>query len=271
MVAQREPYEGPAIRAFGDELTAWRGTMTKAEMAGLLGYTPQLIGQIEGGKNIPSRKFAEDCDTFFRTNGLFARLWKLITETRRLAALPPGFSKYVQLEAEAVAIRIFGLVMIQGLFQTEDYARAILLALQPPNIVDQFVAARMERQAILCRDKPPRIWATFDERALRSMIGGPEVMRGQLHHLLEMARLPHVMIDVVPQSAESHVGLEGDLVILGFPNEPDVAYTESAGRGIIVEDPASVSEFQVRYDLIRGHALPAAESRRLIESILEDL
>jgi hypothetical protein len=271
MVAQREPYEVPAIRAFATELTAWRCTMSKVELAERLGYTPQLIGQIEGGKNIPSKQFAEDCDTYFKTNGLFVRLWKLIMETRHLAALPPGFSKYVELEGRAGTVRTYSLVLLQGLLQTEEYAREILLAMQPPDTVDQFVQARMERQAILTRAKPPRLWATVDERALRCMLGGRDVMRGQLKHLLALAERPNVMIDVVPQDAASHVGLEGDLVLLSFDNEADIAYTESAGRGQVVEDAAGVSDFQVRYDLIRGHALPVAESRKMIESVLEGL
>jgi hypothetical protein len=271
MVARREPYEVPAIRAFAAELTAWRGTMSKVELAESLGYTPQLIGQIEAGKNIPSEKFAEDSDTFFKTNGLFVRLWKLIMETRRMAVLPPGFSKYAQLEAQASTIRTYSLALIQGLLQTEEYARAILLTIQRPDTVEQFVTARMERQEILTREKPPRLWTTIDERALHCMIGGREVMRGQLQHLLEASKNPNIMIEVVPQSADEYAGLGGDLVLLGFDNEPDIAYTESAGRGQVVEDAAGVSEFQVRYDLIRGHALPMAESQKLIESILEGL
>jgi DNA-binding XRE family transcriptional regulator len=74
MVAQKEPYESPAIRAFAGELEAWRGQMTKVELAEALGYTPQLIGQIEAGRNIPSKTFAEDLDTFFNTNGHRARI-----------------------------------------------------------------------------------------------------------------------------------------------------------------------------------------------------
>lgn len=116
-MAQRDPYEFPAIRAFAAELAAWRGIMPKTELAEILGYTPQLIGQIEVGKNLPSRRFAEDLDTYFKTNGLFLRLWKLISETRHIAALPPGFSKFVQLEREAGGIRIFALMLITGLLQ----------------------------------------------------------------------------------------------------------------------------------------------------------
>jgi DNA-binding XRE family transcriptional regulator len=271
MVAQREPYEFPAVRAFAAEMQAWRGVMTKAELAETLGYTPQLIGQIEAGKNIPSKKFGEDLDTYFETNGLFVRLWTVITESRHVAALPPGFPKFLELERVANAMRVFSLVLISGLLQTEEYAREILLTIQRPDEVDQFLASRMERQAILHRDTPPRLWFTFDERALRSMIGGPTVMRGQLEYLLEVSNRPNTMVQVVSQETRAHAGLGGDLVLLSFENQPDVAYTESADRGQLVEDATGVADMQVRYDLIRGHALPVAESRKLIESILESL
>lgn len=271
MVAQRDPYEFPAIRAFAAELQAWRGVMTKVELAEVLGYTPQLLGQFEVGKNIPSRKFAEDLDTYFKTNGLFVRLWKLIAETRHIAALPPGFPKFVELEREATAIRAFGLLLVPGILQTEAYAREILQTIQQPDAVEQFVASRMERQLLLTREKPPRLWATLDERALRSGIGGPDAMCGQVKHLLEVSERPNIMIQVATQTEGAYAGLEGDLVLLSFENEPDVAYTEAAGRGQVVEDPAGVSDFHVRYDLIRGHARTVKESRNLLESILESL
>jgi transcriptional regulator with XRE-family HTH domain len=273
MVAQRDPYDVPAIRAFAAEMEAWRtgAGLSKVELAEALGYTPQLIGQLEAGKNIPSKKFAEDTDTYFTTNGLFVRLWKLITETRHLAALPPGFPEFVEREARANAIRVFSLVLVTGLLQTEEYAREILLTIQQPDVVDQFVASRMERQAIFTREKPPRLWATLDERVLRCTVGGPDVMRGQLKHLLDASRRPNVMIEVVPQSAGAYTGLGGDLFLLSLDDEPDVAYTEAAGHGQVIDDSAGVADFHVRYDLIRGHALPVAESRRLIESVLEGL
>jgi DNA-binding XRE family transcriptional regulator len=271
MVAQRDPYEFPAIRAFAAELQAWRGVMTKVELAELLGYTPQLIGQIEAGKNIPSKKLAEDLDTYFETNGLFVRLWKLITESRHIAALPPGFPKFVELERQANAIRVFSLALVTGLLQTEDYARTILLTVQHPDRVDEFLTTRMDRQAILARDKPPRLWVTLDERALRTIVGNKDIMRSQLEHLLEASRRPNIMIQVVPEDIGEYAGLGGDVFLLGFDKESDVAYTEAAGRGQIVEDSAGVYDLHVRYDLIRGHARPVAESRKLIESILESL
>src|SRR4051812_41482281 len=105
MVAQRDPYEFPAIRAFAAELQAWRGVMTKVELAEVLGYTPQLIGQPGAGKNPPTKRPAEALDPSFETTGLFVRLGKLTPESRHIAALPPGFPKFVELEKQASAIR----------------------------------------------------------------------------------------------------------------------------------------------------------------------
>src|SRR5262249_149030 len=155
-----------------------------------------------------------DTDTFFKTNGLFVRLWKLVNDTRHLAALPPGFSDFVEREAQADAIRVFGLLLVTGLLQTEEYAREILLTVHQRDAVDRFIASRMERQTILARDKPPRLWATFDERALRCMVGGPDIMRCQLQHLLEASERPNIMIEVVPISAGAYAGLEGSFTLL---------------------------------------------------------
>jgi transcriptional regulator with XRE-family HTH domain len=149
MVAQRDPYEFPAIRAFAAELEAWRGSMPKTELAEVLGYTPQLISQLEAAKNIPSQRFAEDLDTYFKTNGLFARLAKLVNETRHLAILPPGFPEFVAREAEATRMYVFEPSMIKGIFQTREYAYEVIKAGRGPEEIEQLVTKRLERQEVL--------------------------------------------------------------------------------------------------------------------------
>jgi DNA-binding XRE family transcriptional regulator len=177
MVAQKESYESATIRAFAGELEAWRGQMTKAELAETLGYSPQFMGQIEAGRNIPSKTFAEDLDTFFKTNGVFARLWRLIDETRYLA-LPRGFPKFLARESQASTMHVFEPNVIKGIFQTREYAQELMKAGRSPEEVEQLVTKRMERQEILNRPKPPRIVAVLDEVAVQRTIGTREVMRG---------------------------------------------------------------------------------------------
>lgn len=272
MPAQRDPYTAPAIRAFANELEAWRteARLSKNEFAKALGYTPQLIGQIEGARNIPSKKFAEDVDTFFKTNGLFVRLWKLIKETRHIASLPPGYAIYEDLEKEATYVRIYCALLIEGLFQTEDYARAVIGAINHDD-VEELVARRMKRQGILTKEKPPKILFTIDERVLRDVIGSKEIQRQQLKALLEASERPNVTIDVVPQGRGYYPGLGGSFIILGFEDGTSITYTESAGTGMIIEQPARVADYVVRYDLIRGHAHPLEESRTLIRTVMEEL
>lgn len=272
MPAQRDPYTSPAIQAFAAELEAWRtgAGLSKNEFAKTLGYTPQLISQIESAKNIPSKKFSEDVDTFFKTNGVFVRLWKLIRESYKIASLPPGYAIYAQLEKDAIYARIFSALLLHGLFQTEDYARAIIETTVNQD-VDELVAQRMERQAILTRDEPPQVLLTVDERVLRDVIGSRDIQRQQLKALLEASERPNITIDIVPQGRGYYPGLTGSFTILGFKDGTSLAYTESAGTGMLIEQPVRVAECVVMYDLIRGHAHPIEESRALIRTVMEEL
>ena len=228
MPAQSEPYDAPAIVTFAIELEHWRteAGLSKRKLAESLGYTEQYVGQVELCKNVPGPDFAEALDTFFNAKGLFARLWKRIDDTRHAVVLPPGFPRFVKLEAEASVIRVYGLLLITGLLQTEEYAREVLRTVQRPSAVDQLLVTRTERQQILDREEPPRLFVTLDERALRSGIGGPEVMRAQLAHLLKANQTRDVVIDIVPEGVGAYAGFEGDFTILSFNDGPDMAYIE---------------------------------------------
>jgi hypothetical protein len=273
MVAQRDPYDLPAVRAFAAELAAWRrdAGSSKIELAETLGYTPQLIGQFEASKNIPSKKFAEDADTHFETNGVFMRLWKLINETRHLAALPPGFNDFVAREGAATTMHVFEPSVIKGIFQTREYAYELMRAGRSPEEIEQLVAKRMDRQEILNQPEPPRIVAIFDEVAIRRTIGDHEVMRGQIQRLTEVAELPNVTLQIVPNGKGAYPGLMGAFTILGFDDSPEAVYAEGHVGGQITADRPIVREYKLRYDLIRGAAVSADESLKLLHVTLESL
>ncbi|WP_067802464.1 helix-turn-helix domain-containing protein [Actinomadura formosensis] len=272
MGTRSEPYEAPAIQTFAVELTAWRteAGLTQTALAETLGYTPQWISQLESAKSIPSKTFAENLDTFFKTNGLFQRLWKRIIDTRHQAIIPPGFTAYMEREAEASQARIYQLMPIHGLLQTESYIRTVVGHDQDPDTADRLVAERLKRQEILTRENAPHVWFTLDEAALRRAIVGPDVMREQLAHILTMAEHPNISVDVVPMSQGYYPGLTGSFTILSFSNAPDVAYTESAGQGMLIQDPRIVGTFAVMYNSLRGDALRVGESRSLITSVMEE-
>ncbi|GAA4240581.1 helix-turn-helix transcriptional regulator [Actinomadura meridiana] len=237
-------------------------------MADALGCTPQWISTMESGRKV-SEQSALDLDTFFKTGGHFHRLWKLIKDVELQTTLPPGFSEYAQREQKASSMRVFSALLVNGLFQNEEYARAVLGADRSTGL-DELVLQRMERQAVLLRDPPPFVSFAIDETVLHRMVGGTEVMKGQIEFLLELEQRPNIMLNVVPQSVGYYAGLGGSFTLLNVDGA-DVAYSESAGVGILIEQPDRVPGFALRWELLKGHAHSAAESRAMIRAVLEGL
>lgn len=146
--------------------------------------------------------------------------------------LPGWFQTYVGLEEAATLIRTYELQFVPGLLQSEEYARAVIAlgnSESDDGEIDQRIALRMRRQQRLTGPNPPRLWAVLDEAALRRPIGGPEVMRGQLEHLIEMSKLPNITIQVMPFRFGGHAAEGGAFSILRFPETdlPDVVYVEN--------------------------------------------
>jgi transcriptional regulator with XRE-family HTH domain len=258
---------------FGAELRAYREAagMTRPQLAEKLGYTGQWIGQIELATSVPSETFAEDLDTFFSTNGAFHRLWGWIKDIGKLQILPPGFPEFVEREAKASVIYTFAAMVAHGLFQTPEYAREVLKEGRTPEEIEQLVATRLERQAILERDDPPQLVAVLDEYAVRRPIGDPAIMREQVQHLIELAQRPNIAMQIVPSSKGSYAGLMGAFTILKFDEEPDVVYLEGHVDGQLIERTSTVRGYALGFDRIRGAAIPTDESLQLLHAILESL
>jgi hypothetical protein len=150
------------------------------------------------------------------------------------------------------------------LLQTEDYARAILAVY--PGVTDEqaseWLAARLARQAILTRDDPPAAWFLVDEAALRRRTGSPEVMAAQLSHLVGLARLPKITIQVVPEVA--HAGVLG-----GFAVAEHAVYIETALAGQVFEDTDIIAGLTTQFDTLRNEAFRGSESLALIERMCE--
>jgi transcriptional regulator with XRE-family HTH domain len=269
-----EPYSAPAVITFAKELQAWRkqAGLSKVELSKALGYTDSYIGQIELCKNLPSLEVAEAFDTYFKTNGLFVRLRERILETRHISLLPPGFAEYAKREGQASSIRSAWHALIDGILQTEDYARTVLGANQQPEIIEQLISERMKRKDIITRSGAVSAWFVLDECALHRVVGSRAIMKAQLEHIMEVSELPNAMVMVIPNEVGFHIGLTGSFYVLGFESGTNSAYTESAGIGILIEDPPRVSGYLERFSLLQGHALPhGAASRDRIKQVMEAL
>ncbi|MEU8801759.1 helix-turn-helix transcriptional regulator [Spirillospora sp. NPDC048819] len=259
------------VEYFGVELRAYREAagMSRPQLAEKLGYTPQWIGQLESGKYGPSEDFARDCDTCFQTNGTFHRLWEWIQRFGRLAVLPPGFPDFIAREAEAMGMHIFETMVITGLLQTPEYAFEVLREGRTTEEAEQLVVTRMERQAILKRKNPPHLVVILDEGAVRRPIGGREVMKGQVQHLIDLASLHHITLQIVPAGRGSYAGLPGAFMVLSFAQDPDIVHVGGYLGAQLIDHIDAVRTYGIQFDLIRGAAMSAGDSLELLRTILE--
>ncbi|MFL6056320.1 MAG: helix-turn-helix domain-containing protein [Actinoallomurus sp.] len=239
---------------------------TQDALADRVGCTGDLISKIETAKRSATTSMSEDFDRLFALDGYFTELQPLAARELALG----WFRPFLEAEGTASSMHIFEPMLITGLLQNEDYARAVLTAGNHPDKVEQLVATRMERQQILRRDEPPWIVLLLAEYAVRRKVGGPEVMRAQLQRLLDAMQEPNVNIQVVPE--EAPVYLSGAFTIMGFRQGLEVAYAETAGGlSDLIKEPQQVEKRKIRFDLIRSVAMPAPESEKLIRTFLEDM
>ena len=179
--------------------------------------------------------------------------------------LSEEYSTYIGLEAGAETLFTFDQV-INGLLQTPEYAHALLHD-GPGEIaseqLERRVEIRTERQKLITRDDDPlRLWVVMDEAALRRQVGGPAVMRAQLEHVLELAALARVTIQIIPFAVGAHAAVGGAFTILRFPEpeDPDAAYVETPGGELFVENPEEVGRFQIAYQRLQAAALSPGDS-----------
>jgi hypothetical protein len=186
--------------------------------------------------------------------------------------LPDWFENYLGLESASSTIRTFELQFVHGLFQTEDYARAVTrLGHQtaPPAEIERRVGLRIKRQDLLTRADPPKIWSVMDEAALRRPVGGPAVMRAQFQHLIEVAELPHVTLQVVPFANGGHAGESGSFTVLRFEERdlPDVVYIEQLTGAIYLDQRSDVEHYLEVVDELSSEAPTPAETARFIQLV----
>lgn len=245
---------------FGAELRRLRDErgITQEQIADATHVSKSLVSQIENAKRTPPRKFTEDVEKFLKLKGELLRLWPLVSK----ATSPTWFRQWPKIEGEAHNLRTWQPLVVPGLLQTRKYARAILRG--QPGIteeqVDEALEARLARQVVFDRTEPPMYAAVIDEGVLSRPIGGPEVMKEQLQHLVKLLNHPCVTLQVVPMAAVPTIGLLGGFVIAQLPQGADAVYLDSAADGEVTDREVTVRTVSVRYDSIRSFARPVNET-----------
>jgi transcriptional regulator with XRE-family HTH domain len=186
------------------------------------------------------------------------------------------FESYLGLEMAATVIRTFELQFVHGLFQTEDYARAVTLlghTTASEDEIERRVSLRLKRQDLLASPQPPQVWTVLDEGALRRPVGGPQVMRAQLNHLAEITRLRHVTIQVVPFERGGHAAAGGSFTVLRFsePEVPDVVYLEQLTSALYLDKHEDVDHYMEVMNQLSTEALTPVQSARFITDMSKDI
>jgi hypothetical protein len=209
--------------------------------------------------------------------------WTELVELAREANKPGwwkayGLGKhtwYIGYETEARRAHIYSLGYVTGLLQTADYARALMVAVPMRRTAEQLdneVAARVHRQQRLTSaDNPLELVTVIDESALHRTVGGPDVLRAQLAHLITLAGLDTVTLHVLPASAGAHAGLASGFTILHFGDlgEPDMAYVEHSLGALDLDKAGDVARARHTFDCLLADALDPAESLALIRQVAE--
>ncbi|WP_330296538.1 helix-turn-helix domain-containing protein [Streptomyces sp. NBC_00503] len=252
---------------YGSELRRLREAagLKQQQLGDIIFCAASLIGQVETTKKVPTREFSERLDAALGTDGHFSRLVGLVLRSQ----LPSWFQVYAEMEARATHISSFQPQLVYGLLQTEAYARAVLQAGWGENL-EEAVAARMERQRILQRERPPLVWVVLDEAVLHRPFGGREIMREQLDRLLEFRDRREVGIQILPFSAGQHPATVGAFNVLRFVDDPDIVYAESYDSANVTANPETARDCAHRYDHLQAAALSVEDSAALIARVREE-
>jgi transcriptional regulator with XRE-family HTH domain len=190
--------------------------------------------------------------------------------------LPEEYTAYISFEDEASSVSNYESLFIPGLLQTEDYAASVIQGVLPtatPTEVEDRVTARIERQQVLTRSEPLKLWAIVDEAALRRMVGGEAVMKRQLTALNEAMTTPNVTLQVIRFGVGAHPGMPGSFVLMKFvdPMDTDLIYIDSMAGDLFLESDADVRRYTAIFDVLRAVALSPGDSATLIAQLRRDI
>ncbi|UIR20158.1 helix-turn-helix domain-containing protein [Streptomyces spinosirectus] len=188
--------------------------------------------------------------------------------------IPESMNLMLTLEDEVVREDHYACMYIPGLLQTRAYAEAVHRASEaqcPEREVQHMVDIRMKRQQLLERDEPPHLWCVIDEAALRRRVGGSDVMREQLHHLLAMTQRPHVTVQVLPFATGAHAAAVGSFAVLRGPApELDVVYVDLLGGGLFMEKRPELERYRLAFEYLSAQALDLESSAKFVERTVRE-
>ncbi|MFE2039390.1 helix-turn-helix transcriptional regulator [Streptomyces sp. NPDC059477] len=253
-----------------------RKGLTQKQFGDLVSYGPDAIGAMERGVRVPRPELLELADKLLDANGLLKKMIPDVHQAIKKARLrhPEWYRSYATLEAQSVELHHYSNQVVQGLLQTEGYARAVFTHWRPlydEGTIEKRIADRLSRQQLFEGWPVPIVSYVLEEVILDRPIGGREVFAGQLRHLLHMGSMRNVEIQVLPTCIEAHPNLSSAFNLLTPKEHGQVAYTEAQAFPQLITDRNEVRKIADRYGIMRAMALNPLESEALIKKKLEEL
>ncbi|MFF5140674.1 helix-turn-helix domain-containing protein [Streptomyces sp. NPDC013157] len=254
---------------FGRQLKLFRerAEMDRAKLGSLTGYSVSTIAAFEQGRRIPPPRFIDQADEVLKAGGVLGASKEEVAR----AQYPSFFRDAARLEAEAVELHLYANQAVPGLLQTEEYARAIFMMMRPPmddDLIEQRVSARLARQEILSGRDAPLASFVIDEAVLKRPIGGREVLRGQLEHILLTGERRNIEIQVMPLDREENAGMAGPFTLIETKEGRRIAYAEVQNVSRLQTERERVRALEAKYGILRAQALTPRESLAYVEKLL---
>ncbi|MCI2420407.1 helix-turn-helix domain-containing protein [Saccharopolyspora sp. K220] len=269
-------------RGLGAELRQLRNQIgyKQEDVATRLGLSKATMSRVENGTKAVTEA---DVSAILAILGVTGedreRLLKLAREQDQpgwwetgIPGLPKQLTGLLEFERDANQICCLDMILVPGLLQTSDYARAVMRGsgVEPADI-EARVAIRIGRQEILTKPNAVGFRAFVDAGVLRRVVGGPQVMAKQLRHVAKMARRRNVTVQAIPEEVATHPGLEGSFVLLEFPKARSIVHLEQRRLGAFLDDPADVSDYANVLDTLERVAMSPADSAKLIATRVDEL
>ncbi|MFJ3998027.1 helix-turn-helix domain-containing protein [Streptomyces parvus] len=261
-----EPEPQYSLEMFGEVVKTFRkrARLTQEQFAPLVGYSPETVASIEQGRRLPPPDFAERADSILDAFGVILAAAKHLTRKKGLAS---WFRQWAELELAALSLYTYECRLIPGLLQTPAYVRRLLADRLPPLADEQIearLAARLERQRLL-HERPNTAFSfILEEHLFLRDLGGEDVTRELLDHILDLSELRNVEIQIMPLVRHHHAAIDGPMQLLETPDHQWFGYLEGQLYGQFVSDPKVVSVIQMRCASMRSQALSLEDSQSLM-------
>ncbi|MGW6096974.1 helix-turn-helix domain-containing protein [Streptomyces sp. NPDC055157] len=266
-----EPELSDSLRTFGAALKALReaGGLTQEEFAPRVRYSAAYVAKIEQGKRFPPENLPSRAG-----EALGPVAEKVLTATakslRRKAGLASWFLQWAGIEEEAITLYAYECRGIPGLLQPEGYIRAVFERNLPPLTDEQIerqTTARLERQSVLSEHPNTAFSFIIEQSLLERQLGGADVTRELIDHLLLIGRRTNVEIQIMPLRQENHAGFEGEMYLAESPGNQWFGYTEGHRSNALITVPGDVSVLLQRYGKLRSQALDCRATVSLLEQM----